>query len=256
MDTNQEEPRNLTKKERKLLRHQERMFMEEQTKKQTSYNKWLLWSCITVFVVIVIGIIYFTSANQSSNQSSNTPTNSVSINPNNPHLVQDRLSHATLDLSNNPTWQPNATDLPAVMSALHLPFSDPPQLHHHDHLDIYIKGQKVVVPQDIGLSNEAEVPTHTHDQSGIIHIETVDANFNPTLGLFFDVWGVSFTQNNLGGYTVDEKNKLIVFINGKQYQGDPRQIPLMQHDEIVITFGEDSQLPQPMPSSAEFPNGL
>lgn len=86
------------------------------------------------------------------------------------------------------------------MRAFNMAPADPPQLHHHQHLDIYVNGKTVPIPPNIGLSYEAEVPTHTHDATGVIHIEASDANFKPTLGVFFDVWGVSFTDKNIGGY--------------------------------------------------------
>lgn len=170
-------------------------------------------------------------------------------------VVQDRLSHQILDLSQSSTWEPNADNLPELIAALNLPYSDPPQLHHHIHLDLYVNGRKVIVPAQIGLSSQVEVPVHTHDPSGIIHIETVDINFKPTLGLFFDVWGVTFTTNSIGGYTSDANNQLSVYVNGKLYQGDPREIPLNQHDEIVIAYGTESQRPSPIPSTYEFSNG-
>ena len=170
-------------------------------------------------------------------------------------VVQDRLSHETLDLSQSSAWRPNSNNLPELMVALNLPYADPPQLHHHAHLDLYVSGHKFVVPPNIGLSAQVEVPVHTHDEAGILHVETVDKNFKPTLGLFFDVWGVAFTADSIGGYTSDANHQLSVYVNGKLYQGDPRDIPLNQHDEIVIVFGSESQQPSPIPSAYEFSNG-
>jgi hypothetical protein len=41
-------------------------------------------------------------------------------------------------------------------------------------------------------------PIHTHDTSGIVHIES--PTVRPfTLGQFFDVWGVRFTSDCIGG---------------------------------------------------------
>src|SRR5581483_8345176 len=64
-------------------------------------------------------------------------------------------------------------------------------LHIHQHLDLFIDGQSVPVPSGIGIQ-EAQgfiSPIHTHDLSGIIHVESpFAADF--TLGQFFDIWGV------------------------------------------------------------------
>ncbi len=255
MDTHFDKQRHLTKRERKLLRHEEKMRMRDEMQKHTFFQNWLVWGGITVVIVIVGGWVFFASQKSNTEQSYIPASTSIHT-QDSATFVKDRLSHATLNLSNNETWQPNAADLPRLMEVLHLPPSDPSYLHHHDHLDIYIHGHKITVPAQIGLSQVAELPTHTHDPSGIIHVETSDTTFKSTLGLFFDIWGVSFTEKNIGGYTADETNKLTVFVNGKQYQGDPRQLPLNQHDEIVVAYGQESELPQPIPASAEFPNGL
>jgi hypothetical protein len=47
-------------------------------------------------------------------------------------------------------------------------------LHHHEHLDLYVNGRKVVVPALVGIDEPAGFLTqlHTHDASGIIHVES------------------------------------------------------------------------------------
>ncbi|MCL5959199.1 MAG: hypothetical protein M1358_07750 [Chloroflexi bacterium] len=228
----------------------------QKTRRRDSRRAWTLWREMIVAAIVIIGGAFLLFPRQNSTQQK-PQGHAAAANTSSGNIVQDRLSHQTLDLGkDNTTWQPDADNLPGVIAALHLPPSDPPTLHHHVHLDIYISGHKIVVPKNIGLSREAEVPVHTHDPSGIVHIETVDTSFKPTLGLLFDVWGVFFNGNNIGGYTTDASNQLAAYVNGRQYPGNPRNIALDQHDEIAVAFGEDSQLPQPIPSTSEFPNGL
>src|SRR5581483_8649942 len=44
--------------------------------------------------------------------------------------------------------------------------------HVHAHLDIIINGQYYLVPAQIGITNTCYYWLHTHDVSGIIHIES------------------------------------------------------------------------------------
>lgn len=62
-------------------------------------------------------------------------------------------------------------------------------LHWHSQLAIYVKGEKIDIPSDIGLGFTHN-PVHTHDPNGEIHLEfsgTVRKD-DTKLGVFFDVW--------------------------------------------------------------------
>jgi len=128
-------------------------------------------------------------------------------------------------------------------------------LHHHDLLQIFIHGQPVTVPANIGIDQAAGYLTslHTHDDSGIIHVESPEPR-DFTLGEFFDVWGVRLTSDCIGGDCNDGTNQLRAYVNGAEFTGDPRTLPLRQHDDIVLTYGTDAELPNPIP--ATYPNDL
>ena len=100
-------------------------------------------------------------------------------------------------LKTAPPWSNNTDQLPARLAALDLPqLSDTAgALHHHIQMYIYVDGNPVVVPANIGLSNQAASPLHTHDDTGLVHVESADPNFQPVLGQFMDVWGVYFTND-------------------------------------------------------------
>lgn len=123
-------------------------------------------------------------------------------------------------------------------------------LHHHEHLDLYVNGQAVTVPAEVGIDQEAGFLTalHTHDVSGVIHVESpLERSF--TLGQFFCEWGVKLNAACLGPY----RGKLHWWVDGKPMQGNPALLPLRQHQEIVIAVG---QPPTTVPSSYDFPVGL
>jgi hypothetical protein len=129
-------------------------------------------------------------------------------------------------------------------------------LHTHQHLDIFIHGKPIAVPAGIGVNQAAGFisPIHTHDDTSIIHVESPTIQ-TFTLGQFFDIWGVRFTQNSIGGYVADQTDQLHVYVNGQLYQDDPRNLALVAHQEIVIAFGTSVELPNPIQSSFAFPSG-
>src|SRR4051812_3384870 len=56
--------------------------------------------------------------------------------------------------------------------------------HIHAKLDIFINGQNYTLPASIGITDDCLYWMHTHDESGIIHIESpIQKTF--TLGQFF-----------------------------------------------------------------------
>lgn len=125
--------------------------------------------------------------------------------------------------------------------------------HIHAHLDIYINGQPFTVPASIGIiQNKCLYWLHTHDTSGIIHIEAPYFR-SFTLGEFFDIWNKPFSNNGIFDNAVQGSNTLKVFVNGVETSGNYRDIILGAHDEIVIVYGTP---PAKMPTSYAFPRGL
>jgi hypothetical protein len=161
-----------------------------------------------------------------------------------------------------PPWPTNTNALAARLNAESLPPLGPMEgqvLHIHQHIDIYIRGQHIGVPAAIGIAQSQSVilyaPVHTHTPDGIIHVESpTQRDFS--LGEFFDVWGVLFTPTCIGAYCNTGNERLQVFANGKVVTGNPRQLKLVEHEEIVVTFGTPDQIPQPYPVSYRFPAGL
>ena len=156
-------------------------------------------------------------------------------------------------------WAPEFTNLRARLADIGLPAlpEEGTALHIHQHLDIFVNGTAVPVPALIGI-DDAEgfiSPIHVHDTTGIIHVESPTIQ-TFTLGQFFDIWGVRFTQSCIGGYCASETASLRVYVNGQLYQGDPRMLALAAHQEIVVAYGTAAQLPNPIPSSFDFPAGL
>lgn len=162
-------------------------------------------------------------------------------------------------LEGPPPWPRNVAGLRARLEQLGLPALalEGTALHTHQHLDLYVDGRRVTVPGNIGIDEAQGVisPLHTHDESGVIHVESPDAR-TFTLGEFFGVWGVRLTPRCLGPYCSTGARSLWVFVDGRPYTGDPRVLPLTEHEEILVSYGTRAQRPRPIPGGYDFPAGL
>jgi hypothetical protein len=174
---------------------------------------------------------------------------------------QPATGAATLPgLQNGPApWGANTADLAQRLQAIGLPPLSPVEgtvIHIHQHLDLYVDGRRVPVPAGIGIDPAVGyAPLHTHDASGVIHVESPTVR-TYTLGELFAVWGVRLTPSCLGGYCAGGGRQLRVYVDGRPYRGDPTTLALTPHQELVVAFGTAAQLPSPIPSSYPFPPGL
>ncbi len=142
-------------------------------------------------------------------------------------------------------------------------------LHVHAHLDVFVNGQAVTVPAGIGINiHDPAVhtldeggekayggidppcqtacisPLHTHDVTGVLHTESPNLVRNK-LGQLFTEWGVKLDTQCVRSYC-QPATKIAVYVDGKQFTGDPRTIVLSDHKEIAIVIGTP---PANIPSS-------
>ena len=130
-------------------------------------------------------------------------------------------------------------------------------IHIHAHLDIFINGEAYLIPSNIGIiPNQCIYWLHTHDDTGVIHIESPEERIF-TLGEFFDIWGEELSNSRIFDNTVGESidNSLDIYVNGQQVIDgtDFRQVPINEYDEIAIIYGKP---PDSVPSNYNFPDGL
>lgn len=90
-------------------------------------------------------------------------------------------------------------------------------LHWHPELVIYVKDVRQEIPADIGMIG-VEMPVHTHDSTGVIHLEMngLVKKEDITLGRFFKVWdkdmrsfGTNLTMTVNGKENTDYENYLL-----------------------------------------------
>jgi hypothetical protein len=150
-----------------------------------------------------------------------------------------------------PPWPAERADLRPRLEVLGLPAltRSATTLHTHQHVDVFVDGTRVTVPAGIGIARHFISPLHTHDSSGIVHVESPTWR-SFSLAEFFAVWGVRLTKTCLGGEC--NATKLHLFVNGKKVT-DPNLVALTPDQEIVVAFGS---LPAAVPSTYSFPKGL
>jgi hypothetical protein len=147
------------------------------------------------------------------------------------------------------------------------------EYHVHAHVDIFVDGRRVTVPAGLGINihdpgvhsfpniagavgyggidapcQQACIsPLHTHDVSGVIHTESSTRKDN-TLGQLFVEWNVKLDTKCVERYC-RPTTTIAVYVDGKPYNGDPRQIALSNLKEIAIVIGTP---PAQIPSVGDF----
>jgi hypothetical protein len=129
-------------------------------------------------------------------------------------------------------------------------------VHYHAHLDVVVRGVRVTVPAGVGIEARRSLisPLHTHDPSGIVHIESAE-DIPFTLGQFFTEWGQPLSSTRVGPVTIVEGEQLRVYRNGDRVPGDPAKLRFTEHAEIVVWVGPAGAQPK-VPTSYEFPDNL
>lgn len=155
-----------------------------------------------------------------------------------------------------PPW-PAPADAKAAVAAAGLPMlgSEGSVEHIHTHLDVLVDGKPVPVPANLGVDTRRGTmsPLHTHDDSGVIHVEApVKRQFS--LGEVFSEWQVSLSADNIGALRAADGKVVRVFINGTPQTGNPAAIMLGPRSEIAVVYGAP-QTGETIPSKYDFPEG-
>jgi hypothetical protein len=150
---------------------------------------------------------------------------------------------------NNMPWPAPSNPLELAVKAGLVPEkSESLQYHVHSHIDAFIDGKPIVVPGGIGIDisspdvEKGEIdgypayggigrcaedcisPLHTHDATGTIHTESATKK-NNTFGQFLTEWNVTLPAGAK------------IYVNGAEFTGDPKTIPLSNNKEIALVIG-------------------
>ena len=95
-----------------------------------------------------------------------------------------------------------------------IPEGTPLAEHIHPRLTLVVGGQRQTVPAGIGILAAGNLPLHTHDSSGTIHIEaTSQQPFR--LGDFLTIWGQTVNSHNVLGHEADATHRVTMTVNGR-----------------------------------------
>lgn len=115
------------------------------------------------------------------------------------------------------------------------------------HLAIYVNGVARRVPAGIGVgpprttastdagpyvSGSCYYWLNTRTYDGVIRVQP-PTQASLTLGTFFDIWGLQLSATQIG----PASGTVTVLVNGSQYSGDPRAVPLSSHAVIQLNVG-------------------
>ena len=146
---------------------------------------------------------------------------------------------------------PNRNQSGAAVDGIEASPNEQVLFHIHAHLGIYVDGAPKLVPYGVGivapfqLDGSSADPAHafvgggrafywlhTHDESGVLHIESpVRRTFS--LGNFFDMWGQPLSDHEVG----PAAGPVTAFVNGHRFAGNPQDIPLDAHSIIQLDVG-------------------
>jgi hypothetical protein len=198
---------------------------------------WVVGGAILLAAIGIVAALVVTRGNSSS--SSGPDTNSS--------VVTARNTTAEIDWISQGTWLPNYTNLAEALPALGLTnvgsMTTAYETHYHAHLTIEVPDQgtlrKVPVPADIGIIVDQATQTasvlasvHTHDTTGVIHMESDKKNFKANLFQIMSVWGVRLNSSCIGGYC----GGVHMWVNGKP-NTQFGSYTLQEHDQVTLVAG-------------------
>jgi hypothetical protein len=145
--------------------------------------------------------------------------------------------------TSRPPWAPEYAHLAQRLKLIGIPPGGKETFHIHAVLQIYVNGLLSPLPANIGLApaKGIESSMHTHDGTGIIHMEAPHP-YKYTLGDFFSVWGVKLGPAQVGGLKGLGGDHLHFYLNGSPLS-NPAALVLHKRDSVVIGYGPDSSFP-------------
>ncbi len=217
-----------TKQEKRRDRREERRLKREAEERAARQRRTLRISGAIALVVIIVIIAFFSLrgvlANSSQSNASGTPA----------------ASSASAD---NATATAIAGMPPVGLSSIQCNSMEQLTYHVHAHVSIYINGQPATIPAGVGIDQTQGCYywLHTHDTTGVIHIEAPQPS-NYILGTFFDLWKQKFSQL---GYPqqLDQTSGWKVYVNGQPYNGNFRNISLISHTLITMAYNSPNAQP-------------
>ena len=147
-------------------------------------------------------------------------------------------------------WAPQYDNLVERVEQAGFPPVGDESYHVHALLSVFVDGEQVPVPLNIGIDQASDYhsPLHTHTPDGVIHFEA-DEPSAFTLQQVFAMWGVDFSADRLGAYTPQADKRIYVYVNGERV-ADPAGYEINNGDNVVVAYGTEDSFPTEPPADA------
>jgi len=117
--------------------------------------------------------------------------------------------------------------------------------HFHTRVVVVDGGNLLTIPAYVGIRSDCIYWLHTHDDSGVIHVETPITEFSTTftLGDFFSVWGQPIDSSRVAAATVESGQTMRVWVQegpsaqARSWSKNPAAIPLHDCELITVVIG-------------------
>jgi hypothetical protein len=112
------------------------------------------------------------------------------------------------------------------------------------HVELFAHRRVVVVPAGIGMASPVRVrgayvtsarcsyPVRTREPTGLLELDPRAGPF--TLGDLFAIWGQPLSASRLAGFRAPPGTRVVAYLDGREWPGDPRAMPLRRHAVIVL----------------------
>lgn len=115
--------------------------------------------------------------------------------------------------------------------------------HIHAHLTLIANGVQRAIPLAIGATGTEVIQgfvvnarcyywLHTHDATGIIHVEA-PVTTPLTLGQLFAIWGEPLSRSNIAGFA----GTITAYVDSSRYDGDMSTLVFAAHQQITLIVG-------------------
>ncbi|HEY2770381.1 MAG TPA: hypothetical protein VGI87_07435 [Solirubrobacteraceae bacterium] len=223
-----------SRKEQKEQLRKERLEREQAAKASADRKRRLqIGGGVGLLAAIVVVLVVIIGSSGGGGSGSSTASSGSSSN-----------SAADIGLSDGAApWKPEYSFLAQRLAAFNFPQQTDVGYHVHAELKVYVNGKQTTVPANLGIDPQGRFisPIHTHDTTGVVHMEST-AYYPFTLGEFINIWGVDFTNQQLGGYKAGNGNVLQLWVNGKQI-ADPVNYKMKAHDIMILGYGKPNSFP-------------
>lgn len=158
------------------------------------------------------------------------------------------LSYEGVPLETGPLLAPASSTRTGTVDGVSCGAIEQLAYHIHAHLAVFDDGTEYALPGGVGIPGSQTVNTtegpvavagrcfywlHTHTNDGVIHIESPTRRVY-TLGQFFDEWHQPLSPDQVAS----RHGAITAFVDGRIWKRDPRDIPLLPHEDIQLEIGD------------------